>query len=103
MVNWCSFFENFSVNGTSFEHRIGPHGSIALLFFFWDEALPDVPEKHPVKEQVDDEKNGKYKARVIMHGHSLIFGILRNCIHPLPLRRLPERRDTGQARKQVTG
>jgi hypothetical protein len=31
-------------------------------------------EKFPVQEQVNYEQGGKYQARVIMHGHPLVFG-----------------------------
>jgi hypothetical protein len=36
-----------------------------------DYTFPDVPEKSPVQEQVDDKEHGKCKARVIMKGQPL--------------------------------
>jgi hypothetical protein len=44
--------------------------------FFWSrlETLPDIPEIHPVEEQVDDEQGGEYQAPVIVHGDPLVAG-----------------------------
>jgi len=46
----------------------------AFLFSLWNKTLPDIPEKHPVKDKVDDYEGGEYQARVIMHCHPLGTG-----------------------------
>jgi hypothetical protein len=45
-----------------------------FLFAFRNETFPDIPEKHPVQDKVDDQQSSEYQARVIMHGYPLVAG-----------------------------
>ena len=44
------------------------------FFCTWLETLPDIPEIHPVEEQVDDEQGGECQAPVIVHIQPLVAG-----------------------------
>ena len=46
----------------------------AGLLFLSAETFPDMPEKFPVQEQVEDEQGSEQQARGIVHGYPLVAG-----------------------------
>ena len=44
------------------------------FLFLSAETFPDIPEKFPVQEQVEDEQGGEKQARGIVHGYPLVAG-----------------------------
>jgi hypothetical protein len=70
-----------------------------FLFVFRNETFPDIPEKHPVQDKVDDQQSSEYQARVIMHGYPLVTGdakVSSPAASPPPRR---GEQNTGQARR----